>query len=239
MIVGCPSYLRLLAEAVKEHPRYEIRPRIVLSTSETLGRNTRKSIEETLDSEVFDLYGCTEFHSLAWECAEHSGYHMDVDYAIIEFVKDDEQVAPGESGTIVVTGLMNHAMPLLRYKIGDVGVPLDEKCPCGRKLPLMKSIHGREVDHITLPSGQVVSPYLLTCAIEESSNIAKFQVVQETRNEVKIKLWGREIGEEDVSLIVSRCRSLLGEEVAITPVLTENAQSETPKFRPVVSKINF
>lgn len=132
---------------------------------------------------------------------------------------------------------MNHAMPLLRYKIGDVGVPLDEKCPCGRKLPLMKNIHGREVDHITLPSGQVVSPYLLTCAIEESSNIAKFQVVQETKREIKILLCGKGIGEEDVSSIVARCRSLLGEEVVITPVVTEDVQSETPKFRPVVSKI--
>jgi len=238
VLVCCPSYLGLLAEAVKEHPKYEIKPRVVMSTSETLGRNARKSIEETLDSEVFDLYGSTEFHSLAWECAEHSGYHMDADSAIIEFVKDNEQVAPGESGAIVITGLMNHAMPLLRYKIGDVGVPVDEKCPCGRKLPLMKNIDGREVDHITLPSGQVVSPYLLTCAIEESSNIAKFQVVQETRNEIKIRLRGKEISKEDINSIVSRCRSLLGEGVVITPVLTDDFQSDTPKFRPVLSKIN-
>jgi phenylacetate-CoA ligase len=238
VLVGCPSYVGLLAEAVKEHPEYEIKPRIVMSTSEALGRNTRKSIEETLDSEVFDLYGSTEFHSLAWECPEHSGYHMDVDHAIIEFVNDNEQVAPGESGAIVITGLMNRAMPLLRYKIGDVGVPIDEKCQCGRKLPLMKNIDGRDVDHIMLPSGQVLSPYLLTCAIEESPNIAKFQVVQETRNEIRIKLQGKEISKEDIGSIVSRCRSLLGEGVVVTAVVTEDFHSDTPKFRPVLSKIN-
>ena len=64
--------------------------------------------------------------------------------ALIEFVDEaGEYVSSGEQGEIVVTGFLNHVMPLIRYRIGDVGVPTDEKCACGRSWPPHKE-HSRQ-----------------------------------------------------------------------------------------------
>ena len=63
---------------------------------------------------------------------------------IMEFVDGNgEEVSSGERGEIVYTSLLHYAQPLIRYAVGDVGVPVDGECPCGRKLPLMKVVEGR------------------------------------------------------------------------------------------------
>ncbi len=68
----------------------------------------------------------------AFECKAHSGYHINNDHVIMEFLKNGKDVNPGESGEVVITGLSNYTMPLIRYKLGDIAVPIKEKCSCGR-----------------------------------------------------------------------------------------------------------
>ena len=73
--------------------------------------------------------------------------HLNSDHNIVEFLRDDDSpCSPGEDGRIVVTELVNFGMPVIRYEVGDRGVPSDRVCPCGRGLPLMESITGRTAD---------------------------------------------------------------------------------------------
>jgi phenylacetate-CoA ligase len=70
-------------------------------------------------------------------------------------------------------------MPLIRYKVGDTGRLLERKCPCGRGLPLMTPSLGRSVDYFMLPDNSTVSPYALTCAIENVEGMSQYQIKQE------------------------------------------------------------
>ena len=113
-------------------------------------RPLRAQIEHAFQAECFDDYSTFEFHHVAYECPRHR-YHLAADNVAVEFVRDGRPARPGEEGEILLTGLTNNAMPLIRYAIGDVGVPGDEICPCGRGFPTMQLIQGRVDDFVVLP----------------------------------------------------------------------------------------
>jgi phenylacetate-CoA ligase len=135
-----------------------IHPRLIFTQGEVVTPQCRYVAKESFNSELFETYGSVEFGQLGFECEEHDGLHLITDVAYVEFISDDgEHVSSGETGKIIVTGLCNTTMPLIRYEIGDVGVPSMEECSCGRKWPMVKAIEGRLNDFLVLPSGRRLS----------------------------------------------------------------------------------
>jgi phenylacetate-CoA ligase len=106
----------------------------------------------------------------------------------MEFIQDGEPVAPGEKGEIIATSLWNKAMPFIRYKIGDVGVLSDEKCACGRTLPVMDTLEGRTGDLLVKASGDIVLPSTVITLFYPYDQIDAFQIVQKKKGEILIKI---------------------------------------------------
>jgi phenylacetate-CoA ligase len=115
---------------------------------------------------------------------------MDVDSVITQFVdKDGNEVSAGERGEIIQTSLFNYAMPFIRYEVGDVGVPSDDECSCGRRLPLIKTVEGRTDSLVVLPDGRILSPRTLTVAVnmfDQYESIEQFRIVQKELNLLEI-----------------------------------------------------
>jgi phenylacetate-CoA ligase len=127
---------------------------------------------------VLDVYGTSETKEVAWECPAGS-LHVNADVLRLEVLDESGRPLPADAeGEIVVTSLVNRAMPLLRYRTGDRGTLRAGRCPCGLDLPLLGIVTGREVDHIQLPGGRRVSPYAFTCGLEPIPGMLRFQVVQ-------------------------------------------------------------
>jgi len=183
------SPIVLLAEVLKNETK-DFEPRLIFTCAENLDEKNRQLISSGFNgSEVFDNYACSEFGLLAWECRLHEGYHINADALMMEFLKDGEEVASGESGEIVCTNLSNHAMPLIRYKLGDVGTKGEEQCSCGVTLPLMKVIEGRIDDFLRTLDGRLISPTIFfPYPFESMKRIRQFRVIQEKRNKLKIQL---------------------------------------------------
>ena len=150
IVRGYTTSVYMMAKYLLEKGVRTVRPRAVITSAEALLDLRRKTIEEAFGCPVFDLYGAREIGAIAAECEEHSGYHISAENVISEFVMDNEHVPTGERGLILLTSLRNFGMPLIRYKIGDVGRPSDEVCNCGRGLPLMSSIEGRMSDFMAV-----------------------------------------------------------------------------------------
>lgn len=106
-----------------------------------------------------ELYAASELCApIAFGFPECAGMHVNADYVLVEVVAEDGRRAHfGEAGDVVVTDLLNTAMPLIRYAIGDVGVlyPPDS-CGCGRALPLI-SLRGRALDDVATPAGHAAA----------------------------------------------------------------------------------
>jgi phenylacetate-CoA ligase len=156
---------------------------------------------------------------------------------IMEVVRGGEQASAGERGEIVVTNLLNYAMPLIRYRVGDIGILDDKYCSCGRGLPLLKSIEGRMADCFALPGGQLIAPRTIMTAIQGSPGVSRYQAVQESMSQVRIQLMKRK-SEPDAANeeLVATCRRILGEDVEIEVSNTERTNFRA-KFRPVISKV--
>lgn len=233
-----PSVISCLLSELKKN-NSGIRLKLVFSQGETLSHKCRRLARLVLGIEINDTYGSAEFSRLAFECNEHTGLHMITDCAAMEFLKDEENVNLGEEGEIVVTGLYNYAMPLIRFRLGDVGIPLSDKCSCGRSWPLIKSIEGRTDDFLVLPSGDVISPRSIN-VIDYIDGINHYQIIQEEKDRFLVKLVKDESFSEKTAREVERQISLgcFGEKVSIEVQIVEEIPRErTGKIRTVISKV--
>lgn len=158
------------------HEKINLNPKVIITHAEILSNKMREVIQKAFNAPVFDEYGTTEFDRLAWECKERQGYHIDADSVILEALKEGEAVSSGEKGSVVLTGLKNFILPLIRYEIGDTVIPTDETCACGRVLPLIRSIEGRNEDLIVLNSGKVFTPKTIIDSVADIPEIYKFRI---------------------------------------------------------------
>lgn len=194
IIRGYASSVFMMAKYLNENGLDTVRPKAVITSAETLYDSMRKEIEEAFACPVFDYYGTREIGGIAAECPEHVGYHVSAENVVLEFVDDNGPVSAGEKGVILATDLRNLGMPFIRYKIGDIGVPSDDACECGRGLPLMSSIEGRISDFMAcydqaqrrvVPVGPLY-PVIISVAMHLP--IENCQVIQEKVNRLTIKV---------------------------------------------------
>jgi phenylacetate-CoA ligase len=164
-----------------------IRPRGIISTSMMLLEPERRVIEEVFRCKVNDRYGCEEVSLIASECDRREGLHLNVDHVVVEFLDDNgSPVADGDEGNIVVTDLVNRGMPLIRYRVEDVGVPSGRTCSCGRGLPLMERVTGRSADFLKRPDGTLVAGVsLVERTLTAIAGLEQLQLVQDDLHRIR------------------------------------------------------
>jgi phenylacetate-CoA ligase len=190
MLFGHAHSLYLLAEYVERHGGAGFRPRGIISAAMVLHDWQRRAIERAFDCPVTNRYGCEEVSLIACECERHDGLHVNADGIYLEVVRPDGTLAaPGEAGSLLVTDLVNRAMPLLRYQVGDVGALSERRCGCGRGLPLLDRLEGREADYVVTPGGQLVSGISLTDHFATLvPGVAQLQIIQETISHFRFRI---------------------------------------------------
>ena len=157
VIVGAPVFLRRIAlESV------DIKPRAVLVSTDYCAESAVKTIARVWGSEVFTHYGLTETGlGCAVQCRELDGMHIRSDELYIEIV-DPSTGAPlpdGTPGEIVISTLRREAMPLIRYRTGDIGIK--GLCRCGA--PSLMKVLGRADELSRTPSLYELDELLLGC----------------------------------------------------------------------------
>ena len=109
---------------------------------------------------------------MAHECPAGT-MHVNAESTYVEFLREGRPAQPGEPGEIILTALDLYSMPLLRYRVEDVGAAADTTCPCGRGLPTMAIVEGRVQDLISLAGGRFLPgeffPHLLRTSTWRSS----------------------------------------------------------------------
>jgi len=168
-------------------------PKGILTTAETLTETMKALIEEVFDTKVFNRYGSREVGDVACSCPEDKGLHISCWNNHVEILnKRLQPVHPGELGDIFITNLNNYAMPIIRYKIGDIAAEPDiPTCNCHRGTPLIKGIEGRVVTFFKRKDGGLVSGGFFIHFIGSVFNdgcIKKFQAIQKDYDLIQIKV---------------------------------------------------
>ena len=145
------NILRLAVEA----RRSGVAPQIpfIVSVAEYLPVEVIEAAREVFGSRIINVLSSAEGGVIATECPESGLFHIQGEQVLAEIVREDGSVCEaGEVGELVVTPLYSYATPLLRYRSGDY-VEKGPKCSCGRSLPTISRILGRNEHMFHFPDG--------------------------------------------------------------------------------------
>lgn len=239
-IGGLAGVLCRIAGYLTERQMRDIRPRLVTVGGEVTTPLMRRQIADGFGAPVRDVYGSHEFSLLAWECREGGDLHTCDDGVILEVLRDDGRLAePGERGEVVATNLHRYAMPLIRYRLGDVvtqgAAPNGTPCACGLPFATIRQVQGRMIDYFPLPDGRMLHPYDIVTQLLPGSNpwIRQYQITQERTDRVVLRIapFGTPPAEH-VTQVQRSIGHLLGPLVTLdVRLVSEIAVETTGKFR--------
>lgn len=218
LVFGHAHSIYLLAQYLERLAIRDVRPKGIISSSMMLLPHERMLIEKFFKTRVTNRYGCEEVSLIASECERHEGMHLNIEHLVIEVLREDGTDAlPGEPGRIVVTDLMNFAMPFVRYQVEDVGVLSEKKCSCGRALPLLDHVAGRMADFlIREDSSQVAGISLIENTLTKISGLEQMQIVQEDMRHIDINLVpATSFGDDNKKALVDYLKLIFGQGTAI------------------------
>jgi phenylacetate-CoA ligase len=181
VLAGTPSYLhRLTEEAQKLVDLHSLHVRMMFLGAEAWSEAFRAYLQKAWGARVFDSYGMTEIGLAgAGECGLQAGLHV-MPNLIFEVIDPEtgDSLPPGKEGELVVTTLGRQAMPLLRYRTGDIAalVP-EERCPCGIPTPRITRIKGRSDDMVCLGTGENLYPEDLDRTLMGIPSISGYQLI--------------------------------------------------------------
>jgi phenylacetate-coenzyme A ligase PaaK-like adenylate-forming protein len=190
LLFGHAHSVFVLATMVEEMQISEIQPHAIIASSMMLLPHERKVIERAFGVAVTDIYGCEEVGLIAGECERHEGLHTNVDQLIVEVVREDgSPVKCGEAGLVVVTDLLNYAMPFIRYRMEDMAEVSQAPCSCGRGAPTLRRIVGRTADFLKrLDGSRVAGISLIENTLTSIPGIEQMQIVQDALSHIVVRI---------------------------------------------------
>ncbi|MFC2105036.1 hypothetical protein ACFLRV_00040 [Candidatus Bipolaricaulota bacterium] len=194
-------------------------PRVWVFGGDAVTSEGRKRIEQDLGCPLYSTYQAIEAGRIGFECEMRSGYHINTDLCHIRVVNEHgETVAPGETGEVVISGLINPATILLNYRLGDHAIWSTEPCSCGRNLPLLHLTGARTSSTLRLRNGGELQEHVLLHACKESiHDVLQFQVVENAPESIvwRVVLARNADREQIVSSLTDRSRSIMSSDADV------------------------
>jgi len=238
-LVSFASNIHLLARRSSDRRLSIPGLREVRTYGETLHPELRAVVRKAWGVDVVDSYSSEELGYIALQCPQRFHYHVQSESLIVEVLRaDGSPCTPGEIGQIVVSTLHNFAMPLIRYVSGDfaqVGAP----CVCGRGLPVLSRILGRQRNILTLPDGQQRWPSFPSETWRHLAPVRQLQLIQRARDRIEARVVvQRSLNEAEREALTHAWRDCLGYAFAIDIVeVAEIPRSASLKFEDFISEI--
>ncbi len=181
VLSGYPSLIEPLGTLLQQRG-LQLTPKLIISNSEQLTSNQHRQIQQSFGVAPTNIYDSWEFGTMAWQCPQHQGLHINSDLLWIE-VDDD--------GELLVTDLYNWAMPMIRYAIGDRGQWQQGDCPCGRHLPRLQQLEGKASVAVALSDGRSIEPVMqIRGLLARITDISAYQLVQTQPGRLNIRWRG-------------------------------------------------
>lgn len=236
-VLGYPSALHLLAQTALEERRRDLKLRVVIANAEPLYDYQRSVIAEAFQCPVRDTYGMAERVSAASEC-EHGRLHLWPEAGWVEVLNGSSPVEAGGVGDLVCTGLVNSAMPLIRYRVGDRGAlgVSGSECPCGRTLLRLAKLEGRSDDVLCTADGRRIGR--LDPVFKAGWPIREAQVIQESLDAIRVRLVPSDGFDDAIQQEVARqLRARLGNVKVEFEKVPEIPRGANGKFRSVICNL--
>lgn len=193
-----PSMIRAFTSPMHEVAKYIIQhqPKVpqlkgIITTGEPLYTNQKDDISRAFGCKVLDSYRSREAGPIAQECNVQDGLHINAECVFIEIIPCEEMHScSADIGEIVITDLLNYGMPLIRYRMGDLGQLNLTQCKCGRGLPRIQNIQGRTADLFYSPEDKRIAAGALVLYLvdEAPGDIGQVQIIQDRIDHIIIRM---------------------------------------------------
>jgi phenylacetate-CoA ligase len=233
-----PSSLNMIARIMEADGIRDLRPLGVISQGEYMAPEIQQHISHVFGCPVWNQYGAQEFNRLGWNCDRFEGLHLDADSAVLEVLDGERPVDVGQEGDLVFTGLLNPLMPLIRYRIGDMGRLLPGACSCRRGLPLFEITEGRRDDVLVFPDGRRIGPRVLAPRIEELPGFSLYRVVHKRPDHIEVLVVKEANAPADLDQsLIGAVSTVVGERVTVVVKAVEDIPlSSRGKLRKIISE---
>lgn len=232
-IVAYASAVGHLAEHILERgyrPNYPTR--CFVTGAEKLLPDHREKIERAFSRPVYERYGARDVGYIAFQLDSYRSLDYEVDWA--NLLVEPETNEPDSS--IIITKLHADGMPMLRYRIGDVGLFPEQSRP-GHPVFRLREIVGRDTDRIWLPDGRWITGLQIPHMMKDYP-VREYMFTQRSDYSVEIKIvpksdfaeWSRR------AILATVCANLPGLEIT-TVLVDEIPRTRANKWRPVVSEV--
>lgn len=186
VIVGIPINIRKLIRHQQGSSSGKWPVKSVLLTSDHMSPGIVSELERCWGCNVFSHYGSTEMGFLGGvDCSSHRGYHLTESEIYFEIIDPESGaiIQPGRIGEVVFTTLTSRAMPLIRYRTGDLSKFVIEDCPCGSGLRRLDKIRGRIADTLRTGNDHWIGIQDLDDSIFNVPEVVDYQASLTSRND--------------------------------------------------------
>ncbi len=211
-LLSYPTNIQALAERFMRNGITAPGLKQIITMGEILTPAVRQAARDAWGVEIKDTYSSQEVGYMALQCPHHEHYHVQSEAVLLEVINEQgEPCGPGEIGQVVVTSLMNLATPLIRYVCGDYA-EVGEPCSCGRGLPVLKRIMGRQRNMLIFPNGEKRWPVGGDASeIESMPAVNQFQVIQKTLENLEVLVVApRDLNPEEEAQVTKMLHRSLG-----------------------------
>jgi len=197
----------------------------------------RQLFEEVFQAPVADNYSSWEIDSMGYQCPQ-GGLHVSEE-RYLELVANGRVVNPGQMGEVVITSLNQYAMPFIRYKNEDVGIYESEDCSCGRGMPVLREIVGRNSDLLVKPDGQIVHWSSIFTIMRHKPEVYQYQMYQSDREHLEVRLVCKQrVDSTLLEDIRNELRPCFGESMQISVKLVDRIElTSSGKRRFIISEV--
>lgn len=237
-LTGYAVSFHLLATLMLEQGLAPPPLRAVITTSEKLTPEMRRTMGAAFGCRVYEEYGTVENTIFASECPE-GRLHVSPDVGVVEILRPDGTACePGEAGEVVTTALSRRYQPLVRYRLGDVASWGGEPCTCGRAMPVLREVQGRLEDVVVGPDGRrMVRFHGVFIGL---ANVREGQVVQEAVDFIRLRVVPGDHGAPvDGDEMARRVRQRLGTVRVQVELVDAIPRTRSGKFKAVISNLTL
>jgi phenylacetate-CoA ligase len=214
-----------------------------MSSAQQLTDVTRIQIEAQFGAKVLDKYGSREFSGIAYQCLDSKYHHVQDESYIVEILVDGRPARIGEVGEVVITDLNNFSMPMIRYRIGDLAVAVEQsECKCGRQLSQIGEITGRTQALISCINGVWLPGTFFAHFFKDFDfAVQRYQVFQETQDKFTLRIVpSSQLTHAVIERIINDLRLYTGQNQTIDIDLVEEIPLlKTGKRTPVISDVRI
>ena len=238
-----------IAQFIRDERLKVYSPKGIITAAGTLYPTPKEYIEKIFGCPVFNRYGTREVGVIACDCEKHEGLHLNIFSQYFEILDENlnEAKVEGALGEVYITQLDNYVMPLIRYKLNDIATYTGHICSCGRGMPLIKTVNGRDTDLLVNTKGEKIDGLYFDLIFYFRDYIRRFQVIQEARDKLLIKLLPMKkqeknnflnIYKKEIKDLGGKIELVMGENCKIEYKIVDEIEMEkSGKFRYTISKI--